>query len=81
MVCCLSKEHTNNECLGVQCSAQFKKDGIFHSTRPQPKDDSIYRRNFHIDKNNEIWKEHLKNQSRKEHLKMSKIAKFGCEML
>jgi hypothetical protein len=39
-------------------------------------DDSSYGRNFDLDKKNEIhyhgWKEHLK---------MSKIAKFGCELL
>jgi hypothetical protein len=38
--------------------------------------DSSYRRNFDLDKKNEIhycsWKEHLK---------MSKIARFGCELL
>jgi hypothetical protein len=40
-------------------------------------DDSGYRRNFDLDKKNEIhyhrWKEHLKMSI--------KIAKFGCEML
>jgi hypothetical protein len=39
-------------------------------------DDSRYRLNFHLDKKNEIH-----YHSWKEHLKMSKIAKFGCEML
>ena len=39
-------------------------------------DDSSYRRNFDLDKKNE---NHY--HSWKEHLKMSKMAKFGCEML
>jgi hypothetical protein len=38
-------------------------------------DDSSYGRNFDLDKKNEI---HYDNW--KEHLKMSKIAKSGCEM-
>ena len=38
--------------------------------------DSSYRRNFDLDKKNEIH-----YHSWKEHLKMSKIAKFGCELL
>jgi bisphosphoglycerate-dependent phosphoglycerate mutase len=42
----------------------------------QTMDDSSYRRNFDLDKKNE---NHY--HSWKEHLKMSKIAKFGCEML
>ena len=32
----------------------IQKDGIFHSTRLQPIDDSSYRRNFDLDKKNEI---------------------------
>jgi hypothetical protein len=39
-------------------------------------DDSSYRRNSDLDKKNEIH-----YHSWKEHLKMSKIAKFGCELL
>jgi hypothetical protein len=39
-------------------------------------DDSNYRRNFDLDRKNEIH-----YHSWKEHLKMSKIAKFGCELL
>jgi hypothetical protein len=39
-------------------------------------DDSSYRRNFDLDKKNEI---HYHSWNR--HLKMSKIAKFGCELL
>ena len=39
-------------------------------------DDSSYRRNFDLDKKN---KTHY--HSWKEHVKMSKIAKFGCELL
>ena len=39
-------------------------------------DDSSYRRNFDLDKKNE-----LHYHSWKEHLKISKIAKFGCELL
>jgi hypothetical protein len=38
--------------------------------------DSSYRRNFDLRKNNKIH-----HHSWKEHLKMSKIAKFGCELL
>jgi hypothetical protein len=38
--------------------------------------DSSYRRHFDLDKKNEIH-----YHSWKEHLKMSKIAKFGCKML
>jgi hypothetical protein len=39
-------------------------------------DDSSYRRNFDLDK-----KSGIHYHSWKEHLKMSKIAKFDCEML
>jgi hypothetical protein len=39
-------------------------------------DDSSYRRNFDLDKKNEIL-----YHSWKKPLEMSKIAKFGCEML
>jgi hypothetical protein len=39
-------------------------------------DDSSYRWNFILDKKNKI-----RYHSWKEHLKMSKIAKFGCELL
>jgi hypothetical protein len=39
-------------------------------------DDFSYRRNFDQDKKNKIH-----YHSWKEHLKMSKIAKFGCELL
>jgi hypothetical protein len=38
--------------------------------------DSSYRGNFDLDKKNEI-----QHHSWKEHLKMNKIATFGCEML
>ena len=38
-------------------------------------DDSSYRRNFDLDKKNEI-----DYHSWNEHLKMSKNAKFGCEL-
>jgi hypothetical protein len=38
--------------------------------------DSTYGRNFDPDKKNEI-----QHHTYKEHLKMSKIATFGCEML
>jgi hypothetical protein len=38
--------------------------------------DSSYGRTFDLDKKNEIHYHSLK-----EHLKMSKIAKFGCELL
>jgi hypothetical protein len=38
--------------------------------------DCSYRRNFDLDKKNEII-----YHSWEEHLKMSKIAKIGCEML
>jgi hypothetical protein len=39
-------------------------------------DDSSYRRNFDLDKKNEIH-----YHSWKERLKMSKFAEFGCELL
>ena len=39
-------------------------------------DDSSYGQNFDLDKKNEI-----QYHSWKEHLKMSKIAKFGCKLL
>ena len=39
-------------------------------------DDSSYRRNFDLDKKNEIH-----YHSWKEHFNISKIAKFGCELL
>jgi hypothetical protein len=39
-------------------------------------DDSSYRLNFDQGKKNEI-----QHHSQKEHLRMSKIAKFGCELL
>ena len=39
-------------------------------------DDSSYRQNFDLDKKNKIH-----HHSCKEHLKMSKIAKFGCKLL
>ena len=39
-------------------------------------DDSSYGRNFDLDKKNETH-----YHSWNEHLKMSKIAKFGCELL
>jgi hypothetical protein len=43
-------------------------------------DDSSYKRNFDLDKHS--WKERSwKERSWKERLKMSKIAKFGCELL
>ena len=45
-------------------------------TLNKPIDDSSYRQNVDLDKENEIH-----YPSCKEHLKMSKIAKFGCEML
>jgi hypothetical protein len=38
-------------------------------------DDSSYRRNFDLDKKNKI------TTARNEHVKMSKISKFGCELL
>jgi hypothetical protein len=56
--------------------------------------DSSYRRNFNLDKKNEIQHHttphhttphhttpHHTTPREIEHLKMSKIAKFGCEML
>ena len=45
---------------------------VYHPTI----DDSSYRWNFILDKKNKIC-----YHSWKEHLKMSKIAKFGCELL
>jgi hypothetical protein len=39
-------------------------------------DDSSYKKNFDLDKNDETI-----TIAGKEHLKMSKIAKFGCELL
>jgi hypothetical protein len=39
-------------------------------------DNSSYRLLFHLDKKDEIYQ-----YSSKEHPKISKIAKFGCEML
>jgi hypothetical protein len=39
-------------------------------------DDSRYRLIFYLDKKDEIY-----HYSSKEHPKISKIAKFGCEML
>jgi hypothetical protein len=49
---------------------------MFLYTRTMTMDDSSYTRNFDLDKKNEIH-----YHSWKEHLKMSKIAKFGCELL
>jgi uncharacterized membrane protein YqiK len=74
--------------LGMSRTAQVKRDariGEAEAGRDSgikvwmpvcAMDDSSYRRNFDLDKKNEIH-----YHSWKEHLKMSKIAKFGCELL
>jgi hypothetical protein len=55
----------------------YCQSGVLSGRMYQPSmDDSSYRRNFDIDKKNESH-----YHSWKEHLKMSKIAKFGCELL
>jgi hypothetical protein len=59
---------------GVQGGTNFLIKSSFAFGKAM--DDSSYRRSFDLDKKNEIH-----YHSWKEHLKMSKIAKFGCEML
>jgi hypothetical protein len=62
---------------GEEGSTEEKYFSWYVFTQPRiSMDDSSYRRNFDLDKKNEIH-----YHSWKEHLKMSKIAKFGREML
>ena len=57
-------------------SLQTRKNEPICSNQLGLIDDSSYRLNFDLGKKNKIH-----HHSYKEHVKISKIAKFGCEML